>query len=245
MKTIKQILDSIKKDNTSNSSLFQNLVQLLKALLHKGIDAIGFDEETNTTEIGGNASVDGNLVLHGAENLIDDEGNPLITGGGGSEIIDSEEIVTNETEEGTELLLAQTVSNKINNSLQLPQQAPATHKLVGINTAGAQELVDVPSSGGTQLYYHKINGGAYKVISTRATPYSSFYTMFNDNDFIRCIAYDSIGTGNYSYGTILGCATGPNFTVAKLIKLSISNSGTLVSEIVDRPVITEDVVTPL
>ena len=47
---------------------------------------------------------------------------------------------------------------KANNSLQLPEEAPATDKMVVINDEGEQELQDIPqASGGTQLYKHTIS----------------------------------------------------------------------------------------
>ena len=45
---------------------------------------------------------------------------------------------------------------KAENSLQLPSEAPASKKMVVINTSGEQEMDDIPS-GGTQLYEHTLS----------------------------------------------------------------------------------------
>lgn len=54
---------------------------------------------------------------------------------------------------------------KAENSLQLPSEAPASKKMVVINTSGEQEMDDIPS-GGTQLYEHTLVCSAYPSISS-------------------------------------------------------------------------------
>lgn len=124
----------------------QKLIEFLKKLT----SLIGFTG--NKIEVGNDLEVDGKVILNEADDLVDKDGNPLITEG--EIIVDSAEIVKEATPSGTKLYIAQTITNKINNSLQLPAQAPATHKLVGIDTAGGQELVDPPEGG--KLYRHQI-----------------------------------------------------------------------------------------
>lgn len=63
----------------------------------------------------------------------------------GLKIQDSSEIVVNEIDEETvELYLDNAISSKIARSLVTPLVAPANRKLVAVNTANAQELIDEP-----------------------------------------------------------------------------------------------------
>lgn len=104
-------------------------------------------------EIGVDLEVDGKIKVNDKESFTDKEGNP-IDFSEETTIVDTEEIVHNETEEGIELYLAQTISNKIQNSMQLPADAPDTEKLVAIGTNGAQKLVDPLTEG--KIYHHKL-----------------------------------------------------------------------------------------
>lgn len=102
------------------------------------------DVEDDVVQFGKDIEVDGDIKVNGVENLTDKDGNPLDFGGGGSAtIVDTEEIVHIEGEEGTELYLAQEVSNKVQNSLQLPVSPPLADALVGVGTNGAQKQIGV------------------------------------------------------------------------------------------------------
>lgn len=97
---------------------------------------------------------------------------------GTSEII----VDINEENNKIEFHLDNDVSNKINNSLQLPREIPATEKIVGIGTNGAQKLIDASSiGGGSKLYQHDI---VYlRIFSTSDTPIT-FLNINNEREHI-------------------------------------------------------------
>ena len=77
----------------------------------------------------------------------------------GPSLVDSEEIVFDEGAEGTKAYLAQEISNKIAKALQTPAVAPADHKLVGIDSSGAQEQIGIGNGLTLEGGELKISGG--------------------------------------------------------------------------------------
>ena len=75
---------------------------------------------------------------------------------------------------------------KAENSLQLPSEAPASKKMVVINTSGEQEQDDIPS--GAKLYKHEIVG----VIS--GTPSPTLILISTSNEEIKLTDYWSVFT---------------------------------------------------
>lgn len=87
-----------------------------------------------------------------------------------------------EDNEHIEFHLDADILAKIENSLQLPQQAPITEKIVAIGTNGSQKLIDKPNG----LYLHKVTFDVYSgQFSMHIYFYSQKNTSFTINDILN------------------------------------------------------------
>lgn len=169
-------------------------------------------------------------------------------------IIDSEEIVKH-TAENDKLYLNNTISNKINNSMQLPTTAPTTTELVGIDTNKAQVNIGIgdglslengtlKASGGdgSKLYLHTIKLSWDEIFRLQLCLLSSSATKFTKSQIVNKVI-------NYEFNSSLSikdpgtyeetCTTcfvvgtpynGGKIFVFFLTNPSINTSGTNISQ---------------